>query len=259
MALVFWKLFGIFGHMNTTFRDIPGFEGYYQVDNVPNIRSIPRNGTSKNGRILKQFLRRGYLCVYLAKDGVNKMCPVSVLVAKAFPEICGVWFEGCQVHHKDGNRINNNPNNLIVCTKEQHNLYHIEMGKCVGEKNPFYGKHHTEETRKHFSQIHTGMRYSDEVNKKKASEQLKGGDNQLSKITVQFSLNNQLIKIWDCTNTAALTLGINQGAISNCCLMKAKTAGNKEERFKWSRIHKSIIQLDDAPCEFYTTYCLIPI
>ena len=247
--------------MKADFRDISGFEGYYQVDNVPNIRSVPRNGTSKNGRILKQFLRRGYLCVYLAKDGVNKMCPVSVLVAKAFPEICGEWFEGCQVHHKDGNRINNSPSNLIVCTKEQHNLYHIEMGKCVGEKNPFYGKHHTEETRKHFSQIHTGMRYSDEVNKKKGRPQIIGGDNPLSKTVAQFTTNNVFIKKWDCMIDITRELGIHQGSISNCCRYKAKTAGIKGSpvKYKFAYIQKSTIQLDDAPCDYDATYCIIPI
>lgn len=39
----------------------------------------------------------------------------------------GLWFEGCEVHHIDGNALNNKLDNLICFTKEQHNKAHILM------------------------------------------------------------------------------------------------------------------------------------
>lgn len=61
-----------------------------------------------------------YYCV----SDSGKTVYIHTLVAKAFPEICGEWFEGCEVHHKDCNPLNNCAENLIVCTKEEHLLFH---------------------------------------------------------------------------------------------------------------------------------------
>lgn len=46
------------------------------------------------------------------------------IIAKAFPEICGEWFDGCQVHHKDRNPSNNMADNLEVISKEKHKKEH---------------------------------------------------------------------------------------------------------------------------------------
>lgn len=61
-------------------------------------------------------------------DG-RKRNKVSRIVARAFPDICGTWFEACQVHHKDIDSANNNCNNLQVCTIEEHRAIHHIIGK----------------------------------------------------------------------------------------------------------------------------------
>lgn len=60
-------------------------------------------------------------------DGVCRTHYAHIEVAKAFPNICGKWFDGCDVHHKDGNSLNNEASNLIVCTKKQHMEFHRQM------------------------------------------------------------------------------------------------------------------------------------
>lgn len=45
-----------------------------------------------------------------------------------------------------------------------------------GENNPFYGRHHTEETKKKISEAHKGMRLSEET-KRRLSEMNKGRNN----------------------------------------------------------------------------------
>ena len=53
----------------------------------------------------------------------------SVFVAINNPDICGVWFEGCEVHHIDGNKLNDAPENLICLSKEEHHKFHKGYGK----------------------------------------------------------------------------------------------------------------------------------
>lgn len=50
--------------------------------------------------------------------------PVSHLIAKAFPEICGEWFEGCEVHHIDKTPNNNIVSNLKIMSHEEHKRLH---------------------------------------------------------------------------------------------------------------------------------------
>lgn len=56
------------------------------------------------------------------------------LVAKAFPEICGEWFEGCHIHHKNHIKTDNNAWNLVVVTPSEHSKIHSEERK----DNPKY-------------------------------------------------------------------------------------------------------------------------
>ena len=76
-------------------------------------------------KYLRQMERN--CCPYYYWSEGNKTYYVHIEVAKAFPEICGKWFKGCEVHHKDGNSLNNEATNLIVCTKAQHLEYHRKM------------------------------------------------------------------------------------------------------------------------------------
>ena len=40
-------------------KDVKGYEGFYKVSNYGDIMSLPRNGTTKNSRILKQRTGKG--------------------------------------------------------------------------------------------------------------------------------------------------------------------------------------------------------
>lgn len=92
---------------NEVWKPVVGYEGYYVVSNYGRIRSL------KTGVIMHQYKqRKGYLSVSLCKNGTLKTYKVHRLVALAFPEICGKWFEGATVNHKDENKQNNNASNL---------------------------------------------------------------------------------------------------------------------------------------------------
>ena len=97
-------------------KEIPGYEGLYEVSNKGNIRSLIRN------KIIKGFINRGgYRLVGLSKNGIRKKIAVHSLVAQAFiPNLDGLP----QVNHKDEDKSNNSVENLEWCDAK----YNIHYG-----------------------------------------------------------------------------------------------------------------------------------
>jgi hypothetical protein len=102
-------------------KDVVGYEGLYKVSSYGRIKSIPRNSTIKEERILKaKKNHKGYYQAVLYKNGVRKHFQVHRLVAIAFIENN----ENLpQVNHKDENKDNNCVYNLEWCTNEYNNSY----------------------------------------------------------------------------------------------------------------------------------------
>ena len=104
-------------------KDIEGYEGYYQVSNLGQVRSldrtIPFRGGEKKleGMILKQKLNKGYNMVGISMGGKQKGKLTSRLVAKAFidnPE------NKPEVNHIDENKQNNRVENLEWVTAKEN-------------------------------------------------------------------------------------------------------------------------------------------
>lgn len=62
---------------------------------------------------------------YIKIEG--KIIPFAHYVAKQNPDICGKWFEGCEVHHINRNSLDDSPENLIVLSEEDHHKVHTTM------------------------------------------------------------------------------------------------------------------------------------
>lgn len=92
---------------------IPILKGY----EVSNRGNVCKNKKSVNFELDES----GYYRVTKYNKNV-KVFSIAVhrLVAMTFPEICGEWFEGCEVDHKDTNKLNNNAFNLRVCTHKEN-------------------------------------------------------------------------------------------------------------------------------------------
>lgn len=122
-------------------KDIPGYEGLYQVSNTGKIKRLARfkyNPMCKDSKqlipekILKSGIRTGYCVVPLLKDGVRKTYSVHRIVAHVFipnPE------NKRTVNHKDGNKTNNNVDNLEWNTDSENLMHAIETGLFVIKKN----------------------------------------------------------------------------------------------------------------------------
>lgn len=59
--------------MEEIWKNIKGYEGFYQVSNLDRVKSLVRNGTVSYDRIIKGAVsKNGYVRVCLHKNGVKK-------------------------------------------------------------------------------------------------------------------------------------------------------------------------------------------
>lgn len=115
--------------MEEEWRNIAGYESFYQVSNFGRVRSLHRTFVrsdgrlhNKPGKILTPGINpRGYLFVNLS-DVNHKITPTRIhrLVAETFiPNPDNLP----QVNHKDENKLNNSAENLEWCTAAYNDLY----------------------------------------------------------------------------------------------------------------------------------------
>lgn len=98
-------------------KDVEDYEGMYKFSNMGNVKSLKYG----KERILKpQKTGKGYLYVYLYKDGKAKKYLVHQLVATAFCENPEGYTE---VNHIDENPENNCADNLEWCSRSYNCNY----------------------------------------------------------------------------------------------------------------------------------------
>lgn len=192
---------------NEIWRPVVGYENLYEVSNYGRVKSLPQTGLGqgkgywKNERVLKEYSYKGikHYYVTLCKNGKVKHYFTHILVVKAFPEICGDWFDGAEVHHIDFNRFNNVATNLIVVNKIIH------------------------------SEIHKN---SDITHKRRSISKSVKRSKKYYRPVLQFDLNGNFIKEWDCVSDAAATLRIYTSHIYNVIKGKRNKCGGYIWKYK---------------------------
>ena len=88
-------------------RDIPGYDGLYQVSNLGNVLSVRRK------KMLKPAMSKGYKVVVLCDNAVRRTISIHKIVAMSFlnHKPCGM---NKVVDHIDGNTLNNDVSNLQI-------------------------------------------------------------------------------------------------------------------------------------------------
>ena len=115
--------------MTEIFKDIPGYEGLYQVSNLGNVKSLNYRQTGKEQilRLHPKIKNKGYFKVRLFKNGIVKSYFVHRLVAEAFiPNQNNYPI----INHKDENPSNNSVSNLEWCTYSYNINYGTRNEKC---------------------------------------------------------------------------------------------------------------------------------
>lgn len=177
--------------MQEIWKDIPNYEGFYQISSFGNVRSLDRvihfqkgnpkrNTFSKGKRIKNQISNSGYYRTKLCKNQTRKMFSVHRLVAEVFipnPE------NKPQVNHIDGNRLNNHVENLEWATMSENVLHAYE----------------------------TGLNYG-----------LRGDLSPHKRAVLQYDKNGNFVKRWSCAAEAARNLNCHRQGIYISCKQKGR-------------------------------------
>lgn len=160
-----------------------------EYEGLYRVSNLGRVFSVRKDKVLKPAINRwGYERLTLVKSGVKKNYSVHRLVAACFCKKT----DGCDVvNHLDENKTNNAATNLEWTTYTGNNLYG------------------TAPLRRSVNTDH----YARNAGRKRP--------------VVQLSLNGDIIKVFDCSRSASITLGICASQITSCCRSrpKRKTAG----------------------------------
>lgn len=180
--------------MKEIWKDIKGFEGFYQISNFGRVKSLDRfvNGNHINcdyqfvkGKMLKLRKNRcGYWVVMLRKNRAFKTVLVHRLVAEAFiPNPNNLPY----INHKDENPANSVVTNLEWCTAK-YNLEYSNVAERI-QKTKF-------------------------------------------RKVIQFDMNMNEIRRWNSLKEAAAFINRAQQNISRCCRGKCDSCGGYKWRYE---------------------------
>lgn len=174
-------------------KDIPEYEGLYQVSNLGKVKSLERVvRCGKGTKILKErILKSGknsknYLSVVLCKNGKMKCFTVHKLVCLVFIPNDNPT-EKTEINHIDENKENNHVSNLEWVTPKENCNY--------ATRNERIGKAHKSKPRP-----------------------------KLHKSIIQLDLQNNFIRVWDSATQVEKELNIYATSITACCKGRLKTA-----------------------------------
>lgn len=146
---------------NEKWRPVVGYEGFYEVSDCGNMRSLDRyagsrvgNGKFINGQNLNKPIdnKSGYRYVSLNKKGKGRSTRIHRIVALAFipnPDKLP------QVNHIDGDKSNNCVSNLEWCNNRE-NITHARI--LVGTASRCYGTYYSKKDKKWVAAIGVGFK-----------------------------------------------------------------------------------------------------
>jgi hypothetical protein len=121
---------------NEIWKQIPNYEGLYDVSNLGRVRSYQNFGFAlkDNPKMMKQTKNKyGYVGLTLCKKGKREQVEVHRIVARAFLPHSGC---GMQIDHINGVKTDNRVENLEWVTPKENTLRSVANGlKPTGERH----------------------------------------------------------------------------------------------------------------------------
>lgn len=112
--------------------------------------------------------------------------------------------------------------NLIFLTDIDHQRLHHKSEDSIGEKNSFYGKKHTEETRRKLSELKTGEK-NPNFGKQNCTS---------SRPVLQFTKRGEFVKEYPSISEVERQQGFSISSISQCCRGIHKTSNGYIWKYK---------------------------
>lgn len=108
------------------FRPVVGFEGFYEINSLGDVRRIAPGKGAKVGRILRWRRFGEYWGVTLCRSVSDRSSTtIHRMLAEAF---LGLPSEGEEVNHIDGDKRNNDLANLEWVTRSEQSLHAYRIG-----------------------------------------------------------------------------------------------------------------------------------
>lgn len=174
--------------MQEIWRDIKGYEGFYQVSNLGNVLSLNYGNRGYAKQLTPKCNNSGRLWVELIVNKKRKPMLIHRLVAMAFIPNPN---NHPQINHIDENPKNNRVENLEWCTQE----YNI---RSYCERHP--------------------VRYRPP---RRSTDKYK---NRLSLTVEQYTKNGEFVRSWDNSVQVKNETGWSDWSISECCRGNRKSA-----------------------------------
>jgi DNA-binding XRE family transcriptional regulator len=114
--------------MKEVWKDFAGYEGFYQASSGGEVKRLIGICCKKERVLRKNDIVSGYIRISLIKNGKRKRILLHRIILLAFKGPCPKGMEGC---HIDGNKLNNNINNLKYATRSENALDKISHGTMV--------------------------------------------------------------------------------------------------------------------------------
>lgn len=149
-------------------RDIPDYEGLYQISNHGRFRGMPRNDAI-NRRLPERYIQPnkrtdGYYTIHLWRGGKRQQKKMHVLVMLVF---VGQRPEGAHINHIDGNPSNNRLDNLEYCSPSDNTLHGFRIGTHVPARGEKHGRsRYTNDMVREMRVLYKGGASSGEIAKK---------------------------------------------------------------------------------------------
>lgn len=193
-------------------KDIEGYEGYYQVSDLGRVKSLERKHPSVRGgyytrkeHLVKQLDNgHGYLYVRLNLNGICKHHYVHRLVALAFlPKN-----ELNEINHKNEDKTDNTACNLEWCTHKYNANFGTRQKRTI----------HTKElNQSNLRMIETRNRI---------------GSYGAEKPVLKIGMNGVVIERYNSVSSAARKNKLSPSHICMCCKQQRKSHGNYQWRYE---------------------------